>query len=1033
MEGKMNVITREVEVKDDRLAGKRLRPLSSLKSIVLIGLVLSFILALHAITPSQAAAQLPEPVVAIHVSEFTQALETMPATPPTPTVGYSGYEWWVTSWHYFVPYESLKEALRSDGTPFIEVSDAAIASGSLLYPDGSPKYPILISLAAEATTTAVVTGLRNYVSAGGFLFVGSSALTRNENGTTRGDFALAAEMGLHMVLPTLEDWETTTTFTKVADHRLVTDIPTGTLTWRMPISSDEISANLYSNTNHWMFQVSADIGTAVIANGDLGPLLATRQFDKGTFIYHGALQPLMGYGGGAPSMYAYLIYRHAIEWAFEAANVPIIKLSPWRYPYDAAFVVRHDFENDQAAISSIESSANFENSNGVMGDYYFCTGTLRSEMTGTSHDEAITGLQNAVKSYHATIGSHNGGLQNPVVSLPTGSFDYWHWGPDEALDSTTTGTYANGSLYSAASISISFADIEGWLSGFDNGRPGCAGNCPRIWAAPYFDSTREGSYGILEALGVKSATEQKISPFPHWTLSTQTAGKRYSQVTLPISDWYVNGDMTIKGGAMDGHTTQTMQAAVDFYYNLGALTNIYGHEVSDNTTLTGQYVQHAVGKGSRMWAANAVGIYDWWQLRSQITSTPTFTVSGSTATIQTLISGATDPDTSIEVAIPAVNGQTISNIQQVLVNGSPVSLNVGYRQIGLGNTIKIFVGASATSATVRYTVNNPVPAITGLSPANGTAGGAGFTLTVNGSYFVNNSVVQWNGSSRSTTYVSATQLAATILATDIATSGTATVTVVNPAPGGGISNGQAFPFNKINQAALNITAPATLMYGNTATLNSSGGSGTGSVTYSAGASTGCSVSGSTLSVISVSGTCAVIATKAADSTYFAATSSAATVALQKADQTITFNPPTMKDFGVSPFALNATANSGNPVTFVVASGPGSLTGTTLTITSAGAIVITASQAGNANYNAAADVQKTITVLPNGDLDGDGVVDISDALKALRIAAGLETPTALDLARGDVAPLVAGQRNPDGKIDLADVVAILRKVAGLTSW
>ena len=37
-------------------------------------------------------------------------------------------------------------------------------------------------------------------------------------------------------------------------------------------------------------------------------------------------------------MYAYLIYRHAIEWAFEAANLPIIKLSPWRYEYDAAFI-----------------------------------------------------------------------------------------------------------------------------------------------------------------------------------------------------------------------------------------------------------------------------------------------------------------------------------------------------------------------------------------------------------------------------------------------------------------------------------------------------------------------------------------------------------------------------------------------------------------------------------------------------------------------------------------------------------------------
>ena len=63
---------------------------------------------------------------------------------------------------------------------------------------------------------------------------------------------------------------------------------------------------------------------------------------------------------------------------------------------------------------------------------------------------------------------------------------------------------------------------------------------------------------------------------------------------------------------------------------------------------------------------------------------------------------------------------------------------------------------------------------------------------------------------------------------------------------------------------------------------------------------------------------------------------------------------------------------------------------------------------------------------DGDLNGDGIVDMTDALKVLRIAAGLDTPTASDIAHGDAAPLAGGQRHPDGKIDLADVVAILRK-------
>jgi hypothetical protein len=70
---------------------------------------------------------------------------------------------------------------------------------------------------------------------------------------------------------------------------------------------------------------------------------------------------------------------------------------------------------------------------------------------------------------------------------------------------------------------------------------------------------------------------------------------------------------------------------------------------------------------------------------------------------------------------------------------------------------------------------------------------------------------------------------------------------------------------------------------------------------------------------------------------------------------------------------------------------------------------------------------------SGSFSGNAVPDLADALKSLRIAAGLDIPTPADTAHGDVAPLLTGVRHPDGKIDLNDVVAILRKMAGLSSW
>jgi len=74
----------------------------------------------------------------------------------------------------------------------------------------------------------------------------------------------------------------------------------------------------------------------------------------------------------------------------------------------------------------------------------------------------------------------------------------------------------------------------------------------------------------------------------------------------------------------------------------------------------------------------------------------------------------------------------------------------------------------------------PVPFIVSLSPASATAGQAGFTLTVSGFNFASGATVQWNGSARTTTFVSSTQLTAVITAADIAKSGTVQVTVLNP-------------------------------------------------------------------------------------------------------------------------------------------------------------------------------------------------------------------------------------------------------------
>jgi hypothetical protein len=65
------------------------------------------------------------------------------------------------------------------------------------------------------------------------------------------------------------------------------------------------------------------------------------------------------------------------------------------------------------------------------------------------------------------------------------------------------------------------------------------------------------------------------------------------------------------------------------------------------------------------------------------------------------------------------------------------------------------------------------------------------------------------------------------------------------------------------------------------------------------------------------------------------------------------------------------------------------------------------------------------MLPDGIFNGTRTADVSDAIRAMRIAVGLITPTANDMLHGDVAPLGA----PDGRIDLVDVVLIMRNIVG----
>src|SRR5580693_2541234 len=95
--------------------------------------------------------------------------------------------------------------------------------------------------------------------------------------------------------------------------------------------------------------------------------------------------------------------------------------------------------------------------------------------------------------------------------------------------------------------------------------------------------------------------------------------------------------------------------------------------------------------------------------------------------------------------------------------------------------------------------------------------------------------------------------------------------------------------------------------------------------------------------ISTQQTVTVTATSQANT---AVSASSKVTLMPKASQTISFTVASPVTYPVSPITLSATASSGLPVTFSVVSGPGTISGSTLTITGVGTVVVAANQAGH---------------------------------------------------------------------------------------
>ncbi len=242
------------------------------------------------------------------------------------------------------------------------------------------------------------------------------------------------------------------------------------------------------------------------------------------------------------------------------------------------------------------------------------------------------------------------------------------------------------------------------------------------------------------------------------------------------------------------------------------------------------------------------------------------------------------------------------------------------------------------SANVFITEVYAAPTTSSISPTSATQNGSGFTLTVNGTNFFAASTVNWGGAARTTTYMSPTQLTASILSGDITSVGTTSVTVTTPAPGGGTSGGQTFTVNSATNpvpstSSISPTSASAGAGALTLTVNGTSFVSTSSVKWGGSARTTTYVSGTQLTAAITSGdlaTASNVSVTVFNPTPGGGTSGAKTFQILGSDQTVSGNTSWSSNATYN----NVTVNSASTLT--VAGG--------ITITVQGTLTVT----GNSN-------------------------------------------------------------------------------------
>ncbi|MGD0796811.1 MAG: FG-GAP-like repeat-containing protein [Acidobacteriaceae bacterium] len=456
------------------------------------------------------------------------------------------------------------------------------------------------------------------------------------------------------------------------------------------------------------------------------------------------------------------------------------------------------------------------------------------------------------------------------------------------------------------------------------------------------------------------------------------------KVDLAVSNFYSN-NVTVLLGNGDGTFTPGASPATGSYPAGIVAADLNGDGIPDlavansgsntATVLTTKLTQTAtatasgispVGNGSHLVEASYPGDSDYSSSVSATTgltpllATPTVLVTPSSSSITAAQS------LTVTVAVSGGTGNPIPTGSVTLSSGSytsaPMSLSAGNFTFGIpagslasgSDTLTVsytpdsassstYNNATGSNSVIVTAASKTTPAIAWATPVAITYGTALGTAQLNASSTVAGTFA-YSPALGAVLAAGQQTLTATLTPTDTTDYTDATASVVLT----------------VNLAAPTISfSVPNHTYGDAPFAVSATSNSSAAIAYSV-VSGPATVSGSTVT-LTAAGAVVLQAGQAASGNYAAGTQNAA-FTVSAASQTIAFPAPASPiNYGAAPVPLSATATSGLPVTFSVLSGPATISGSTLTGTGAGTVVVAADQPGNANYTAAVEVTHTIAV------------------------------------------------------------------------